>query len=155
MTRANVVGALASATGWVVRHLPGLAGAGLLSAAAWSVYAPAGLAVAACVLPAGGLEVEVSLFFNSREKRGIFTEPPIPRPGSSSMFSRIDLSQTESSLQKVAVWAAVDLVASLTSILPIDVYEGTGAARRSCRCRRCWRTRPGTATAPRTGCTST
>ena len=46
MTRANVVGALASATGWVVRHLPGLAGAGLLSAAAWSVYAPAGMAVA-------------------------------------------------------------------------------------------------------------
>ena len=72
----------------------------------------------------------MSLFFQRREKRGIFTEPPIPRPGSSSMFSRIDLSQTESSLQKVAVWAAVDLMASLTSILPIDVYEGTGAARK-------------------------
>ncbi|MFD7791022.1 hypothetical protein [Streptomyces sp. NPDC059759] len=46
MTRASVVGALASASGWVLRHLPGLAGAGLLSAAAWSIYAPAGLAVA-------------------------------------------------------------------------------------------------------------
>lgn len=46
MTRANVVGALASAVGWTARRVPGLAGAGLLSWAAWQVYAPAGLAVA-------------------------------------------------------------------------------------------------------------
>lgn len=46
MTRANVVGALASASGWLARRLPGLAGAVLVSAAAWSVYTPAGLAVA-------------------------------------------------------------------------------------------------------------
>jgi HK97 family phage portal protein len=45
-------------------------------------------------------------------------------------FARVSLAQTEASLQKVAVWAAVDLIASLGSLLPIDVFEGTGAARR-------------------------
>lgn len=73
----------------------------------------------------------MSLFFSRREKRSPFAEPPIPRPGSfGSTFASIDLSRTESSLQKVAVWAAVDLVASLVATLPVDVYEGTGAARK-------------------------
>jgi len=73
----------------------------------------------------------VSLFFTPREKRGPFVEQPIPRPASTgSTFASINLSRTESSLQKVAVWAATDLVASLVSTLPVDVYEGTGSARR-------------------------
>jgi HK97 family phage portal protein len=72
----------------------------------------------------------VSLFFSPRERRSIFPEPPIPRPSTASVFSRVDLSQAESSLQKVAVWSAVDLVASLTSILPIGVFEGEGATKR-------------------------
>lgn len=46
MTRANVLGALASAAGWTMRVLPGFTGAGLLSVAAGLVYLPAGLAVA-------------------------------------------------------------------------------------------------------------
>jgi len=46
MLRANVLGALASAAGWAARKLPGLSGAGLLSWAAWQVYAPAGWALA-------------------------------------------------------------------------------------------------------------
>ncbi|WP_326786454.1 hypothetical protein [Streptomyces sp. NBC_00151] len=46
MTRAKVAGALATAAGWSLRHLPGAAGALLLSAAAWLIYVPAGLAVA-------------------------------------------------------------------------------------------------------------
>jgi hypothetical protein len=41
-----MVGALASACGWVAARLPGAAGALLLSAAAWQVYTPAGMAVA-------------------------------------------------------------------------------------------------------------
>lgn len=73
----------------------------------------------------------MSLFFTQREKRGPFVEQPIPRPASTgSTFASINLSRTESSLQKVAVWAATDLVSSLVSTLPVDVYEGTGAARR-------------------------
>lgn len=73
----------------------------------------------------------MSLFFQRREKRAPFVEPPIPRPGSlGSTFASINLSRTESSLQKVAVWAAVDLVSSIVSTLPYDVYEGTGGSLR-------------------------
>lgn len=46
MTRAKVVGALAAAAGWTLRYLPSTAGAVLVSAAAWLIYVPAGLAVA-------------------------------------------------------------------------------------------------------------
>ncbi|MFE7804012.1 phage portal protein [Streptomyces sp. NPDC057430] len=71
----------------------------------------------------------MSLFF--RERRGPFAEPEIPRPSSTaSTFASINLSRTESSLQKIAVWSAVNLIASLTATLPVDVYEGEGEARR-------------------------
>lgn len=46
MTRAKVVGALAAVAGWTLRYLPSAAGAVLVSAAAWLIYVPAGLAVA-------------------------------------------------------------------------------------------------------------
>lgn len=46
MTRAKAVVALAGAAGWIVRHLPGAAGAGLVSSAGWLVYEPAGLFLA-------------------------------------------------------------------------------------------------------------
>jgi len=73
----------------------------------------------------------VSLFFPNREKRAVFAEPPIPRPGSTaSTFASVNLAAAESSLQKVAIWAAVNLIASLTATLPVDVYEGTGATQR-------------------------
>ncbi|MEU0691438.1 phage portal protein [Streptomyces uncialis] len=73
----------------------------------------------------------MSLFFPSRERRAAFTEPPIPRPSqSASSFASVSLSHAEASLQKVAVWSATDLIASLVSTLPLDVYEGTGTGRR-------------------------
>lgn len=73
----------------------------------------------------------MSLFFSRRERRSPFAEPPIPRPSMlGSTFASINLSHAEASLQKVAVWAATDLVASLVATLPVDVYEGTGAARK-------------------------
>ncbi|WP_406000695.1 phage portal protein [Streptomyces sp. NBC_00829] len=73
----------------------------------------------------------MSLFFPRRESRAPFAEPEIPRPSAvSSSFARINLSRSEASLQKVAVWSAVDLVCSLVSTLPIDVYEGEGKAQR-------------------------
>jgi len=50
MTRAHVTGALAAACGWAAARLPGAAGAALVSAAAWLVYVPAGLAVAGAFL---------------------------------------------------------------------------------------------------------
>jgi hypothetical protein len=46
MTRAKVLGALAGVAGHAAARLPGVTGAVLVSAAAWLVYVPAGLAVA-------------------------------------------------------------------------------------------------------------
>ncbi|WP_438478966.1 phage portal protein [Streptomyces asiaticus] len=75
----------------------------------------------------------MSLFFRQqREQRAPFAEPPIPRPSeAASTFANINLSQAETSLQKVAVWAAVNLQASLLSTLPLDVYRGEGKARQT------------------------
>lgn len=73
----------------------------------------------------------MSLFFRGRERRAPFSEPEIPRPSASGgTFARVNLARTESSLQKVAVWAAVALQASVLSTLPIDVYQGRGKARK-------------------------
>lgn len=41
-------------------------------------------------------------------------------------YSEVDLSSAESSLQSVAVWSAVDLIASVVSELPLDVYREAG-----------------------------
>ncbi|MFD5033642.1 phage portal protein [Streptomyces sp. NPDC058405] len=72
----------------------------------------------------------MSLFFSGRETRGPFAEPEIPRPSATgATFASINLSRAESSLQSIAIWAAVNLQASVLSTLPIDVYEGTGKAR--------------------------
>lgn len=72
----------------------------------------------------------MSVLFGSpapRERRDEIPEPPIP-PNSDrgSSYARVNLSRAESSLQKVAVWASVDLLAGTASMLPIDVYEGDG-----------------------------
>lgn len=58
-------------------------------------------------------------------------DPPIP-PNSalSTTYARVDLNRAESSLQKVAVWAAVTLLAGTASMLPIDVFSGTGPDKR-------------------------
>lgn len=47
----------------------------------------------------------------------------------SSSYAEVDLTAAESSMQVVAVRAAVDLIASLSSELPIDVFQGQGTAR--------------------------
>ncbi|MFI2437413.1 phage portal protein [Streptomyces sp. NPDC018693] len=41
-------------------------------------------------------------------------------------YAEVDLSSAESALQSVAVYAAVDLIASVVSELPLDVYRETG-----------------------------
>lgn len=50
--------------------------------------------------------------------------------GVSTSYASVDLSAAESSLQSVAVFAATDLIASLASELPVDVFRGTGPERR-------------------------
>lgn len=76
----------------------------------------------------------MSLFFGGRpavERRGWTSEPPIP-PNSAwgQTFARVDLSQAEASLQKVAVWASVTLLAGTAAMLPIDVFSGDGPRRQ-------------------------
>ncbi|MFJ8743428.1 phage portal protein [Embleya sp. NPDC127516] len=50
--------------------------------------------------------------------------------GLNNSYTDVDLSSAEGPLQAVAVWSACDLVASLVSELPVDLYRGAGAERR-------------------------
>jgi HK97 family phage portal protein len=67
----------------------------------------------------------VSFLLSRREVRaGPFAEPPIP-PNSAlggGGFARVDLSRTEASLQKVAVYACVNLVSTVAETMPLDYY---------------------------------
>lgn len=66
-------------------------------------------------------------------RRDAFPIPPIPPNSEAGGFGnirRVDLSRAESSLQKVAVFASVNLLASLGSELPINVYSGEGGERK-------------------------
>jgi HK97 family phage portal protein len=82
----------------------------------------------------------VSLFWRGRaagERRyngfsASFPSPPIP-PNSASGGSYADISfaQSETSLQTVAMWAAVDLITSLVSEMPVDVVRGTGKDKQT------------------------
>lgn len=49
----------------------------------------------------------------------------------SSSYAHIDGGQIENAQQSIAIRSAVDLLASLCSELPIDIYSGTGSSRRS------------------------
>lgn len=76
----------------------------------------------------------MSLFFGGGrgpvERRQWVPDPPIP-PNSQvgGSFARVDLSQAEASLQKVAVWASVSLLAGTAAMLPLDVFSGDGPDR--------------------------
>lgn len=77
----------------------------------------------------------MGLFSGPREQRyngfqASFVQQPIPTNATSSPFAWLNLNRAETSMQKVAVWSAVDLIASMAAALPIDVYSGSGAATR-------------------------
>lgn len=73
----------------------------------------------------------MSLLFRS-ERRDWTSAPPIPANSERRAFStrRVDLSSTESSLQKVAVYAAVKLLRDVVETHPIDFFSGTGESKR-------------------------
>jgi len=66
------------------------------------------------------------------ERRDAFPYPTIPPNSQSGAVSirRVNLAKTDSAMQKVAIFAAVNLIASITSMLPFNVWSGEGAARR-------------------------
>lgn len=51
---------------------------------------------------------------------------PLPNEGNANTYANVDLRRADSSLQKVAVWAAVTLLARLVSSLPLDTYRRRG-----------------------------
>lgn len=59
-----------------------------------------------------------------------FANPPIP-PNSAAGPAAVSLAAAEASLQTVAMWAAVDLITSLGSELPVDVVRGSGPDKKS------------------------
>ncbi|MEU6098942.1 phage portal protein [Streptomyces sp. NPDC047079] len=67
-------------------------------------------------------------FLLGRERRvaALFPSPPIPpnsqANGIGSNYARVDLSRTEASLQKVAVWSCVNLVATVAETMPLDYF---------------------------------
>lgn len=76
----------------------------------------------------------MSFLLGTRERRAYtFVSPPIPpnsQAGSiGSNFARVDLSRTEASLQKIAVWACVNLTATIAETMPLDVFAGQGKER--------------------------
>jgi HK97 family phage portal protein len=68
----------------------------------------------------------VSYLLGGRERRGLpspFVEPPIPpNSAQSGGYARVDLSRTEASLQKIAVWACVNLVATIAETMPLQYF---------------------------------
>lgn len=81
----------------------------------------------------------MSLFWRrsgAREQRfngysASFTSPPIPPNSGVGGYTDVSLAQSETSLQTVAMWASVDLIASLSSELPIDVFRGSGPSKKT------------------------
>jgi HK97 family phage portal protein len=77
----------------------------------------------------------MGLFSGPREKRyngfqAQFVQPPVPTNATSSPFAWLNMNRAETSMQKIAIWSAVDLIASMAAALPIDVYSGTGEISR-------------------------
>lgn len=81
----------------------------------------------------------MSIWFRSKPATERRTEWPA-RPLSEvllgmvrSGFGEIDLSSAESAMQSIAIRSTVDLIASLGSELPADVYRGEGSTRQKLR----------------------
>lgn len=66
------------------------------------------------------------------ERRDAFPYPVIPPNSEAGAVSvrRVSLSRADSAMQKVAIWAAVNLIASIGEMLPFNVYRGVGADRQ-------------------------
>jgi HK97 family phage portal protein len=65
------------------------------------------------------------------EKRDAFPYPVIPSnaASSSSSIRSVSLNRADAAMQKVAIFASVNLIANVTSMLPINVYRGVGVEK--------------------------
>lgn len=73
----------------------------------------------------------MSLLFR-QERRDFGSTPAIPSNSEQRAFSvrSVDLSSTDSAMQKIAVAASVNLLATVTESMPMHVYSGEGSDRR-------------------------
>lgn len=73
----------------------------------------------------------MSLFFRRRERRAAFAMPRPYMVYGGTSYADVDASSSmEAPLQSIAVRSTVDLIASLTSELPVDVFTGRGGRRQ-------------------------
>ncbi|RKT82726.1 phage portal protein, HK97 family [Saccharopolyspora antimicrobica] len=73
----------------------------------------------------------MSLWFRGTRQEERATQwAPVPYPAlAPSSYVDVNLSSAESAMQSIAVRGAIDLIASLASELPAEVYSGTGTDR--------------------------
>ena len=73
----------------------------------------------------------MGLFTPRGERRDAFPMPVIPPNSAAGTVSirSVNLHRAETALQKVAIWAAVNLIASVPEMLPYGVYRGFGVDR--------------------------
>ncbi|MET9088137.1 phage portal protein [Streptomyces sp. NPDC004237] len=69
----------------------------------------------------------MSYLLGRRERRAaLFANPPIPpnsqAGGPGGSYADVNLARTEASLQKVAVWSCVNLVATMAEVLPLQYF---------------------------------
>jgi HK97 family phage portal protein len=72
----------------------------------------------------------MGLFSGPRERRyngftAQFSNPPILPNSASATQTSMNLARAENSMQKVAVWSSVTLIASMAAEMPIGVYTGS------------------------------
>src|SRR5438105_4078625 len=75
----------------------------------------------------------MGLLFGGAERRDWTAPPPIPpnsEAGRGFGARGVNLSATEASLQKVAVYAAVRLLREVASTLPLDFFTTSGTQKR-------------------------
>lgn len=72
----------------------------------------------------------MALFFRRRQVRAAAAVPWPTYSVAGASYAAVDVSSLESSMQAIAVRSSVDLIASLVSELPVDVFTGRGQARR-------------------------
>lgn len=74
----------------------------------------------------------MSLLFRARaEKRAEWGSSAIPGPtGAASSYAAVALGSVEANFQQVAIWSAIDLIASVAAQLPLDTYRRTSGQRK-------------------------
>lgn len=73
----------------------------------------------------------MSLFF-TRERRDAFPYPAIPTPGEAGIgnIRRVDLTRSQAALQKGAVFAATNLLASIVQTIEVQTFTGRGQDKK-------------------------